>query len=283
MMMLVIIYLEIVTLDINGGKMKYDKGSITVEASIVMPIFISVIVAIIMLMRIFLIQLYVDDLTSKTARFLSIYSFVDFSIDEKVKGDEINEDASLGKIVENISKAYAINIGEDTMVMGALSLCGFNSEFIDSYNISNIDIDGSGLIGDEQDIYVIVKYDVPLNLPIIPIKSVERESRAVLRSWRNKYEKTYWISDRGSKYHIYGCYHIFKDIEEANLSDINKLEPCNTCKPFNEHSQKYYRSSTGTKYHIKGCIHLFKNLREISLVEAKNNYEPCKTCIGGGL
>lgn len=283
MTMLDIIYLEIVTLDINGGKMKYDKGSITVEASIVMPIFISVIVAIIMLMRIFLIQLYVDDLTSKTARFLSIYSFVDFNINEKVKFDEINKDASLGKIVENISKAYAINIGEDTMVMGALSLCGFNSEFIDTYNISNIDIDGSGLIGDEEDIYVIVKYDVPLNLPIIPIKSVERESRAVLRSWRNKYEKTYWISDRGSKYHIYGCYHIFKDIEEVNLSDINKLEPCNTCKPFNEHSQKNYRSSTGTKYHIKGCIHLFKNLREISLVEAKNNYEPCKTCIGGGL
>ena len=263
--------------------MRNNKGSITVEASIIMPIFISIIVSLIMLMRVFLIQSYVDEITSKAARFLSIYSTVDFNTVEELQTNKINKDISLGGILESIQKAYIINIGEDAIVMGALKFCGLNREFLDKYNIQDIVVKNPNLVGDKQDIYVIVKYSIPLNLPLIPIYNIKQESRAVIRSWRNESTQVFWVSDRGAKYHIYGCYHIFKDIEVVEIDDTTILKPCNTCKPQNHLTKEYYKTHTGNKYHIKGCIHLFKDLKEINLYEARNNYEPCKTCIGGKL
>lgn len=259
--------------------MNLKKGAISVEASIVVPIVISVMLTMILLLKALMIQADVDEITSNTARLLSIYTSID--IGEEIAEinsagyDELNID-SMGKelLVMTLGKQIDSNI-----VKYCAKYYGLTSDYIRKNSIKNIKFNRSMIVDKDMSIVVIIDYEINLGVPILGLGSIRQTSRAVVRSWFSGSEKTYWVSHRGTKYHVYGCKHIFKDIIRIMADDIDSMLPCKTCGAGRLRQSVYYKSSSGNHFHIKGCMHLFKNIKEITYLETEN-YTPCKTCIG---
>lgn len=214
------------------------------------------------------------------------------------KGEMISLAALIAKAGYDRGKTEIGN----TLIRYYIGKHGITEDKLKNLNIKELDFSSSSYFNNNQDIDVIVKYNIHIPLPIKFTDHIHIVQRATARAWmggddnlskpgkneddeetKNKVIKVY-VSEKGSKYHRFGCYHIFKEIEDIELQDAKKMgmKPCKTCDPPINSSRRYtvFKSSRNDdgRYHKEGCNHLFKNVKEIKLEDAVKKYAPCKTC-----
>ncbi|WP_131821243.1 TadE family protein [Paramaledivibacter caminithermalis] len=334
--------------------MKKQKGSLTVEAAIVLPIFICAILTIGFLTRIVYTHEIIQHGITESANEMASLSYLYYisgvhdiddtlnsELEEKKKktqehinnifdcyeelkncvwqvkditkdiyGDVIKDVASdpKGEIISLLSLMAKEGLDKGKTEIGNMMIrkyikkYGLTDEKLKSLHIEKLDFSQSSYFNNNQDIDVIVKYKVNIPLPIKLISYIPITQRATVRAWMagddsaalvnlddednesQKKDKRVYVSVKGSSYHRFGCYHIFKEIEALDLKDAKKLglDPCTKCKPPVESKGKYrvYKSnkSCDGKYHKEGCTYLFKDIIEMELEEAVKKYKPCKIC-----
>lgn len=327
-----------------------QKGSLTVEASLVLPIFICAILTIGFLTKIVytheIIQHAITEAANEMASTSYLYYisgsyYIDDTLSSKLEEKKKKSEEHISSIVDCSKEVYDFigqikvksnNTYEDIAsnpkdeIIGLASLIanteldkektyignilirhyikkhGLTDNRLKKLDIDKLDFSHSSYFNNNEDIDVIVKYRVNIPLPIKFINHIPIVQRATTRAWLggndsaralgtdNEYEdikdedRKVYVSKKGSRYHRYGCYRIFKEIEALDLLEAKKLglEPCKKCHPPLESNGKYIvfkskRSNDG-KYHKEGCTHLFKDIIEINLDEASKKYKPCKTC-----
>ncbi|HHV09702.1 MAG TPA: pilus assembly protein [Clostridiales bacterium] len=287
----------------SGSRIRWmEEASLTVEAALVLPIFLYFVLAFLYFIQIFTVQEQIQAAITKMGLKLSKAAYVvqEFSgpseamaFDVSVFGLEIDlgitdwiEGASSQGILKSYSKKY------------------LNTDYINRSCIKGgfrgISFEGSNLFadGDMIDIHVSYQVEIPARIFLIPAMNMEQRVR--LRSWTGYQvaaayqredgagkEDTVFVAQTGSVYHkSENCSHIKLSIRAVQGIPTGlrnehgaKYHPCEVCcKGGTDQLGTYYITSDGTRYHItRECSAIKRNVREIPLSEVGTR-TPCKRC-----
>lgn len=288
----------------RGFREKSQKASLTVEAALVMPVFLYFMLAFLYFIQIFTVQEQIQSAITKMGLNLSktAYIFRDFPSLE----DTLSFDFS---IFDNEFDVNLINLADNLASGSALKL--YAGKYLDTNQIKHscikggfdgISFDGSSLLSSEDYIDIIVSYKIELPIKTFIMDNLQIAQRVKLHKWTGyevaavyqtkevEEDSIVYITDTGSVYHkAESCTHIKLSVTAVigiptGLRNDNggKYTSCETCCEGDEDSvATFYITSDGTKYHSRrDCPNIKRTVKEIKLSEVGNR-TPCKRCYGG--
>lgn len=280
-----------------------EEGSLTVEAALVMPLFIFLIISFLYFIQIFTVQEQIQSSLTKMGLNLSrtSYIFQDFPSFEELLDFDLSifgteHDLGLEELADQASSG------------GILKLCA--RKYLDTNQINRsciqdgfegISFQHSSIFGAEDILDIIAEYTVVLPIRILPIKDMHMVQRVRIRNWTgyevaatystgdNSKEDTdiVYITDTGEVYHKdKNCSHIKLSItkvygipSDKRNDNGGKYYPCEACvKGLADANANYYITSDGSRYHSKReCSKITRKVREIPQAEIGSR-RLCKRC-----
>jgi hypothetical protein len=281
---------------------KHQRASLTVEAALILPIFMYFMLAFLYFIQIFTVQERIQASITRMGMNLSkaAYIFQDFPNAEET----LNFDFSI------FNNEFEFKTGSmaDKLASKAL-LKLYAQEYLDNSQVNNscimggfdgLSFDSSDIMSSGDDIDIVVSYKVRIPVKIFVIDEMQMVQRVRLRKWTGYEvaaaystetetgdESIVYITESGSVYHAdKSCSHIRLSVRAVSgiPKDLRndsgaKYYPCEACcgKDIDE-SATYYITSDGTRFHSKReCSKIKRNVREIKLSEIGSR-APCKRC-----
>lgn len=272
-----------------------EKGSLTVEASLILPVLMSVFLFFLCFFQIIFIQEKIEIGLWETAKEISQYGHI-YHMQEQE--EESKKETSGREVAE-------------TYVAGVLT-----SERMESYisdNFLNDSCVKNGAIGviykteafqDEAKILLTASYDVtiPMFHFIVPdIHIVQQvETRGFVGTSKIGLEENdeddvvVYVSTNGETSKVYhtaiNCTHLDLSIQSVQYSDVSnfrnvyggKYKACEKCvrQKIPADSSSVYIATDGNCYHSSmDCSGLTRNVREVRL-STLSGYHPCSRCGG---
>lgn len=285
-----------------GYKERKLEGTLTVEATLVLPIFTYCMIAVIYLFQIISIHEHIQntitEIAYETTRFAYVYHRIEEYKDE-------NQDENLGEVsddsfFQNMDVIFTRGIGSTYYKIQLNSR--LNQDFIDNSCVKN-GMDGittylSSFMEYEDTIDIIVSYKIKIPIGIRYLDEIPMLQRVRLKGWNGKQVDTgneedtnveeVYVALHGEVYHkTKDCTYINIKVEEIPFSSINlttnksgeAYSKCNICaKGQTVNSQHVYITSTGNKYHLRlDCSSLKRTVNVISIKEV-GSLRPCSRC-----
>ena len=254
------------------------KAIMTVECSIVLPIFIFLIISVLLVIKIAELNVDINDAVLNCAKELAQYAYV-----KDNKGAD-----------ENIVKKLGIGFGESVYV---------NSEIKKLVGEEKLDwTNGIKCICREDDnemidIFTYYSFEMPLN--IFNINNINTVSRARVKKWTGYdiskdigNEKTVYVTRTGTVYHTsYNCTHLKLSIKSVagdmvdNIrnNENEKYHRCELCGKKGSMPGIVYVTNEGNKYHFSiGCSGLKRSIIQVPISEVGNRKlcSRCKEAVG---
>ncbi len=287
----------------NRGTGHRMQASLTVEAALVMPLFLFAILSLLYFIQIITVQEFIQSAITKMGINMAktAYVYEDFAGMEEV----LDFDATIfGAEIE-------INLGDFAKSMiDQTILKRYGREYLDVDRINRsciregfdgISFSGSKILQEEDAIDIVVRYRMAIPVKLFAIGDMQLIQRVRVRAWtghqvastyeqeeeENSQEEVVYITETGKVYHLNAaCSHIrlsvsaVSGIPTAQRNDSGgKYYPCEKCCD-GEHSPyaTYYITSDGTRYHSRrDCSRIKRNVKEIPRAKAGNRLA-CKRC-----
>lgn len=293
--------------DIKRLKKIKIKASLTVEASLVLPLFLFFFMAFLYFIQVMTMQEILQEAITETgftmARGAYIYS--DFHDVKEVKDFDtslLDEGIRLG--LEDLSNVIINNGFIKYAVAGNLNVDRINRSCIVG-GFDGIRFDDSKILQDSDDIDIVARYRVKIPIGIFGLYEMEMVQRVRLRGWtgqkltpiytivekdNDSNEKMVYITETGTVYHMdRNCSHIRLSVNAINgiptfhrNKNGGKYYPCESClKDGHSPGGIYYITSYGDRYHkSKTCSKIKRTIEQIPLSEVGLR-ALCKRCGGG--
>jgi len=282
--------------------LKEHKASMTVEAALIMPVFIFFIMTFLYFIQLFIIQEQIQDTITRMGMDISkaAYVYQDFSTAEDILSFDFsvfdNEfELKPGRLVDEMAGValldfYARNLLDNSKIKDLCIVGGFDG----------LSFFSSDIFGSEGDIDIVVRYKVKFPIKLFVIEELKIVQRVRLRKWTGyKLPPIYgskdedvtgdrvYITENGSVYHTnINCSHIKLSIravmgipDDLRNNSGGKYYPCELCcgnEPDN--NATYYISSYGSKFHTtRECSRIKRTVREVKLSEL-DGLPACKRC-----
>lgn len=288
--------------NINNIKGNKCKASLTVEASLVLPLFIFFFIAFLYFIQIMTLQDILQEAITEAglsmARGAYIYSdFQDVKESESFDQSLLDEGVQTG--LEELTHAI-INHGLIKYAIASkLDIDRINNSCIVG-GFDGIRFDGSKLLEENHDIDIVARYRVRIPIHIFGLHDMDMIQRIRLRGWNGHQlsalytndkegdkDTIVYITETGTVYHFNSnCSHISLSIRAINGKPTwqrnkngGKYYPCESCcKNVNAVSGTYYITDYGDRYHIdRVCSRIKRTVKEIPLSEVGHR-SPCKRC-----
>ncbi len=236
--------------------LKVTCGSLTVEAALVLPVFIFIIIAFMYFLQIIRIQENIQNAITETGYFTAKYAYVyDYvmkyekegsagykNIDEKeaeyeTEGKEKSQENSASILDSSMEAAIAMGIDSTyyKVKLGEyLNVTNINHSCIEN-GFNGVHTYLSGFMREDNAIDIIVTYNIRLPLLFINIKDIPVMQRVRMRGW-NGHEVTaknpssdtdqenpemVYITETGTVYHLYkDCTYLKLSIKEVDFDQI---------------------------------------------------------------
>ena len=276
------------------------RGSITVEAAIIMPLFMFALTTIIQIMSVMNVQLSVQhSLYEQSLKIAGYTYFTDTLTDKLTKWLNVSDYKRAVSIVENgvtegIVKSMVIDdLGEDF----------FEKEWI-AGGKSGITVIVSPYI-ESGEIDIIFHYKINLKYNFFGIKEIPIVARARLRKWigtsrvkavkespdENNTEETdkeyVYITSSGACYHLYkDCSYIsvaltgvsYKAVGEKRNASMDNYTKCSYCCGQLNEKTIVYITRYGERFHqSKKCSKIYHEVKKVSRAEAGSR-RLCSKC-----
>ena len=254
------------------------KGSLTLEASLVLPFLIAVFTAFIFLIQAIQIQIQLQKALYNQAMNVSGYAYY-------------MNTAGMDNMAENMLEAEYVKYS----VINELG-----ADYLDKTSIVN----GSKgiktvytLEADEGILDVALKYEMEVPFNLFGIKPLSFIVRARCHMWtgandedkESEFDMVY-VAATGSVYHIYeDCSYLVSTIEDCKISEIENLRnasggkyyPCAVCCGEDAKSSIVFYSKYGTRYHLSPlCRCLHSDVFVMEREKAEEKYGLCSKCKG---
>ena len=280
------------------------KASLTVEAALVMPLFLYFMIAFLYFIQIFSLQEQIQSEITKMGLNLSktAYVYQEFpGIEEAQNFDQtiFGTDFEIG--LQELTRTIA----EGGLLKGC-AVKYLDKDWINKSCIQNgfdgISFYSSSVLNDEDCIDIIVRYRVKIPIKLFSLEDMRMIQRVRLRSWTGyevaasysmeeesdkENELIVYITETGSVYHrSKDCTHIKLSVTSvlgipSELRNDNgaKYYSCEACCSGEESNfSTYYITSDGTRYHSRNnCSKIKRTVKEIKFSEIGSRL-PCKRC-----
>ncbi len=277
------------------------EGSLTIEAALVLPVFLYFMLFFLFYIQIFTTQERIQSALNAMGLELSKTEYIrqdfetiqdalsfDFSVFNDLEGLGITEIAE-AYLSETILKQYSKKYLDRKEINDSFIKNGFQGiRFISSPE------------DEEEFLDIIVSYEMELPIPLLSLEPISMLQRARVRNWtgyqvqaayetetEEGVESTVYITDTGTVYHSKeDCSHIKLSITSVqgipyNLRNSNgaKYYPCESCcKDKSNELATYYITTDGTRYHTKReCSRIKRSVTAIKISEIGSR-TPCKRC-----
>lgn len=271
------------------------QGSYTVEASIVFPLTLCLMLLMIFLFRLLTLQHIVGESLNETARDMSLYGesilLKEFesqeaeSSTEKVASEETTESKKTKGSVAGKAAAIALCQAKlhkkkapmENVFGGALGMNFLSTEVTDT------------------NIHLVVDYYVKFPIPVFQTKGMFMHQEAVSRRWvgwnpsmeEENSDGVVYITPEGEAYHsTKSCSFLTVTVESVSKSQLDsarsndgsKYYPCPFCK--STKGSNYYIASYGNRYHKKkDCLAIKRTIKQSSKEDAEaQGYHACSKC-----
>lgn len=287
--------------------MRKLKGSLTVEAALVLPIFVFAIISIIYFIKIVYIQESIQYAITETANEIATYAYI-LDNGEIIDAQQDIHNA-IGK--ESLNSIAAVGLGYLNNAIGIGIVNNMMDKHISKEDYqhwhivggkSGMDYSKSSFMLENEDIEIIVSYKlkIPLPVPVSNIEEIPMLQRVVVRTWTgngnfnsritgNKETKgqVVYITRTGKRYHTneYCTYLKIKTKKVLYKAIKNTKSPCKICAKgvkMNDHDSVLI-STYGYSYHIdEHCWEIEKETVQMDIREAiQKGYTICSKCNKG--
>lgn len=243
------------------------EGSMTVEASIVLPILLTAFVGLLMWGKIFVLSQEVDMALLETARQIARKEYL-FTAKEE-EGSSIF-----------LTRTLFTNVRKE-------------GDFTEGVEVSAFDFSESEYIEETGEVSLVVKYRVKIPLLLLGTWKVSLQSAVRQKAW-NGYrpsiseqlqESDYvYITEDGEVYHKDSqCYHLHVTIHEVYNVDAyydgkTSYDACSFCVEKDNRKKELFITDEGDCYHEDiSCSGLTRRVRVVKLEEGIGR-RPCKEC-----
>lgn len=276
--------------NISGHKI---KGSLTIEAALVLPIFIFAMLAFIYLLQVAILhnnmQTAITEIGLDAGKYGYAYeSFYDSNNDSTPE--------AMNNIARGIDSEYF-----KTALYGKLNVEAINKSIIKN-GFSGINTYFSTYMDGNDEIDVIINYQIKIPLLFIKVDDIQIVQRVKLKSWNGYHPiprftkgtegsdeegETVFITETGTVYHTSrDCTHIrlsihsvpFNQVKDLRNESGGKYKSCHRCGSQSENGANVYITVSGDRYHSnKNCSGLKRTVTEVPLSQVKD-WNPCSRC-----
>lgn len=285
-------------------KSKKINASLTVEASLVLPLFLFFFVSFLYFIQIIALQEVLQEAMTETslsmARAAYIYSdFHDAGDAKTIDNSMLEEGIQIG--LQEITDVVISNVVLTHALKSRLNKDIINYSYIVG-GYDGIRFDESKILQGNDDIDIVARYRVRIPIRIFGLPEMKMIQRVKLRGWNGHQlpplytiiheenegkEKFVYITESGTVYHLSKtCSHIRLSIEEVKGKPTwqrNKnggiYYPCESCcKNIGSESSTYYITSYGDRYHTnRACSKIKRTVTEVPLSDVGGR-AVCKRC-----
>lgn len=250
-----------------------SEGSLTIEASMVISLFLLSMVSILYIFVYYQTQVYMQGVLEKTTEDIMLLS------SRTTDGDIINIFSD-----EYVKKIFWENA--DNKTIDKLSICNGSNGII---------FESSDFVSDKGIIDICIRYSFkfPINITDKSLFTVVQHSKRMLYVGvdysENDINQLVYVTVNGTVYHTDRyCTYLKPDINEVDIcvleqkrnSSGGKYYPCSKCTGDNMLLDTVYISKWGTSYHAdRNCSSLARVIRTLSKVKAEEEgYRSCSKC-----
>ncbi len=267
------------------------KASYTIEAAIIMPLFITLMVFGIFIFRVLQVQSGMQQSINTASRTMAV------SLGNVANSGESNKDVN----PDGEDPSVKGELSEAALLASTIALAGVEVannhvplEFIDggAAGINFLESDASGNYIDLK-----ISYEMTFPVGLLGDYSFEVNQRARNRKWVG-YDKsegstdgTYvYITDHGEVYHRnYFCTYLNPSVHRVGESEVPNLRnksggkyyQCKRCKGTKANGFLYV-TDYGEAYHTDvNCTEIKHNIKKVLYEEVKDKMNPCSKCSAG--
>ena len=291
-------------------RIKKLRGSLTLEASLVLPVFLFCIIAFIYFLQVIIIHDNLQEAITNIGLEAAKYGYVYEDFSDSNSDNQSNQDTSpsnnkntegtvdglvLKMVARSIDSAffkYGLHDYIDTKVLNKSCVKdGFSG--INTYLSSYMEKD--------NEVDIVLNYQIEIPLIFIKVDNFQVVQRVHLKGWNgyrpiakyknsdeNTDEEIVFIAETGRVYHLSkDCTHLRLSIKQILLDQVEKLrnssggkyKECKICVlPSKDNGNIVFITTTGDRYHWnKNCSGLKRTISEIPISQVGNK-TPCKRC-----
>lgn len=294
------------------------SGSLTVEASLVLPVFVFAVAGLLFFIQIFNIEQRVQFALTQTAWEASEYGFIFKDLSGGGKGDKKEGDEKEGGKKKEDEKE-GDDGQETTSILRRLADGSFYSLTMEKYvdgewldrscvlgGYSGLSFYGSEFMEDGESIKIVAAYRVKIPFPIFSFLSFPIRQQVYSRAFigsndglgtgrlsesgeNEKEEEEVYITETGTKYHrSTDCTYLkpsiscvdFGEVADRRNNSGAKYYACERCMSKGGEPALCYITEDGTRYHgTVSCPGLKRTVSAISLKKAERmGKTPCSKC-----
>lgn len=268
-------------------KKRISKASMTVEAAVVLPMFVFAMFAVIYFIEIIRLQTEIESVLCQTGREIAEYAYVTESLTSG------NGDDSGG-----ILKKTASSMMAGAYVKGKL-ISELGKDYLDGSCIvggsNGIKLWRSVFVGKDEEVDLVAEYEIKIPFFSFGVPGIRIVQRARTRAWTGykvredsgKQEEIVYITETGSVYHRNpDCTHLklsIRQVSEAAVSglrnaDSGRYSCCPLCKNADHVPGLVYITDQGGCYHMSlDCSGLKRSIMAVPISEVGGR-PPCSRC-----
>lgn len=253
------------------------KGSLSVEASLVLPLFIAGLMALLFFIQIIQLQMHIQKALYGQSMKAAGYACY---IDELDIDDTVQNVLEAGYVKAAVIKEIGADYLDNSYIVGGSR--GLRLNLVNNEQAGIFD--------------AAVQYKVRIPFDILGIGKLTLVSRARCHIWNGdkdgapEHQKDMvYMTANGEVYHTYSdCTYLVSDVCDTTYGQISGLRndsgakyyACAVCKkePADEDNPVFY-TKYGTRYHMdRLCGNLHSNIFSVPRSEAENKYRLCSKC-----
>ena len=276
----------------------FVRGSFTVEASVILTVFILSVYGFLYLFLVFRMQVALLQAAEQASQTAAGYAYVKECLTEGILTEDIQSEQEWTEAVGDVLQ-WGIGTGMMRQsVIGAVS-----EEYPDDSCIKGgtggVHFLESSILEDDGIVDVVMRYDVEIPIGFPGITRFQFVQRSRKRGWIGRQKKDgeeedgetqewAYVTETGSVYHLYeDCTHIRLSVRDVDYSQVDqcrnesggKYKPCEKCCREGNTGASVYIAKDGDRYHSTlGCSGLKRQVKKVPKNEAETGMRLCSRC-----
>jgi len=246
----------------------FNKGSVTVEACVVIPLFLFFMLGIAEIYMLLMAEAHVHQSLAEAADYTAQYCYLESRLSSE-KIQKVENFIRSGTLV----KQFRMVLGEDFYVQQMIA--GGRDGVVLT------------VTADRKNPKIFIakaRYFVKIKIPVIGEFRIELSNRikqkAFLGYSKEEQSECYvYVTPNQEVYHTRrSCSHLRLEVRKKSSKHKGNYTPCSFCSRENGSQSYIYVAKTGKVYHCNiGCIGLKRTVRRINIKEA-GNLGLCQRC-----